>query len=137
MLIGNNLRHIRTSKGLTQKQVADACGVADATIRTYELNKANPKPATVAKIAKALDVPPSALYGIDWVSGIETQNGEAASALCESLMIGKSGIVLPETIDGIRLLAAFDRLNEHGKQEAIRRVNELAFIPEYRKGTEP
>ena len=56
MTIGENIRRIRIEKGMTQKQVAEACGTVDAAIRTYELGKANPKPVTVAKIAKALGV---------------------------------------------------------------------------------
>lgn len=133
MSIGENIRKIRETKGLTQKQVADACGVADATIRTYELGKANPKPVTVSKIAKALGVSPSALYGIDWVPGIEMPDQETASALYQSFLLDKGGALPFEETSKGRLLAIFDKLNESGQQEAIKRLDEMAFISQYQK----
>ena len=85
LAICDNMKAIRRKKGMTQKQVADACGLADSTIRTYELGNANPKPATVAKIAKALGVSAAELYGVDWIPGIGTPDQEASSALYQSL----------------------------------------------------
>ena len=43
MAICDNMKAIRRKKGMTQKQVAEACGLADSTISTYELGNANPK----------------------------------------------------------------------------------------------
>ena len=131
MAICDNMKAIRRKKGMTQKQVAEACGLADSTIRTYELGNANPKPATVAKIAKALGVSAAELYGVDWMPGISvTLDQEANSALYQSLLSG----VDPFPIDNpstARLLVAFDRLNDDGQMEAIRRTEELAQIPAY------
>ena len=88
MAICDNMKAIRRKKGMTQKQVAEACGLADSTIRTYELGNANPKPATVAKIAKALGVSAAELYGVDWMPGISvTLDQEANSALYQSLLV--------------------------------------------------
>ena len=58
MAIGENIRNIRKEKGLTQKQLGERCGIAEANIRKYELGGANPKLETINKIAKALDVEP-------------------------------------------------------------------------------
>ncbi len=63
MTIGQTIREIRKAYGITQKQLADACGIDDATIRKYESGKLNPKPSTIEKIAKGLDVDVNVLLG--------------------------------------------------------------------------
>ncbi|MBD5402224.1 helix-turn-helix transcriptional regulator [bacterium] len=55
-VIGKRMREIRELKGMTQKQVADRCGMVDSAIRRYEAGGANPKAETLCRIAKALDV---------------------------------------------------------------------------------
>ena len=56
MTIGEKIKNIRKEEGLTQKELAAGTGIDDATIRKYESGKLNPKPATLAKIAKGLGV---------------------------------------------------------------------------------
>ena len=129
MAISDNMRAIRIKKGLTQKQVAAACGLADSTVRTYELGNANPKPASVAKLAKALGVSAAELYGVDWMPGIvDVPDQETKSALYQSVLED------PLPIDGpsrTRLLVAFDKLNADGQLEAIKRTEELTQVPVY------
>lgn len=132
MAISDNMRAIRKKKGMTQKQVAEACGLAGSTIRTYELGNANPKPATVAKIARALGVSAAELYGVDWMPGIATPDQEANSALYQSLLSDGDGALPIDDPSKTRLLVAFDRLNADGQLEAIKRTEELAQIPAYR-----
>lgn len=59
MTVGENIRQIRLSKNLTQKQLGELCKpqMADSAIRRYESGRANPKIETVKKIADALKVP--------------------------------------------------------------------------------
>lgn len=130
MAICDNMKTIRQKKGMTQKQVAEACGLADSTIRTYELGNANPKPATVAKIAKALGVSAAELYGVDWIPGIGTSDQETNSALYQSLLADEGALPI-DNPSKKRLLVAFDRLNADGQMEAIKRTEELAQIPAY------
>lgn len=54
MTVGERIRAARKAKGLTQKQLGEACGIAEPTIRRYELGKLNPKYETLQKIAKPL-----------------------------------------------------------------------------------
>ena len=61
MTIGERIREVRTAKGMTQKQVADACGMADSAIRKYESGQITPKYATLQRIAAALSVPVDSL----------------------------------------------------------------------------
>lgn len=126
MTVNENIRRIRLQKGMTQKQVAEACGTVDAVIRAYELGKANPKPATVAKIAKALGVSPAVLYGVQEDGQLLDQ--DTASALYQ---IKSGGVIDAEAADERRLLAAYRKLSPQGKTEAIKRAEELAYIPEF------
>lgn len=56
MTIGNRIRLIRTQKNMTQKEVAERCGMADSAIRKYESGLVSPKLITMQKIANALQV---------------------------------------------------------------------------------
>ena len=56
MTIGEKIRFIRLEKGMTQKQVAEKCGMADSAIRKYESGTQTPKIETLRRIATALDV---------------------------------------------------------------------------------
>lgn len=67
MTVGERIRAARKAKGLTQKALAEACGIAEPTIRRYELGKLNPKYETLEKIARALDTSASELRGIGFL----------------------------------------------------------------------
>lgn len=54
---GEKIREARIQKGITQKELANQCGMYDSQIRKYESGKVRPKIETLQKIAKALDVP--------------------------------------------------------------------------------
>ena len=56
MTVAENIKRIRKDKNLTQKQLGEKCGIAESTIRRYELGLLNPKFETIKKIAIALDV---------------------------------------------------------------------------------
>lgn len=62
--IGERIKEARRQAGLTQKKLGELCGIAEPTIRRYELGKLNPKIETLQKIADALDVPVNELYDI-------------------------------------------------------------------------
>lgn len=61
MTIGENIRRIRKERGLTLRQLGDMLGTTEAYIRAYESGRRNPKPSSLERIAKALDVSPEAL----------------------------------------------------------------------------
>ncbi|WP_296035343.1 helix-turn-helix transcriptional regulator [uncultured Gemmiger sp.] len=62
MTIGEHIRDQRLRQGLTQKELGERAGIAEPTIRRYELGKLNPKIETVEKIAKALGISTLDLY---------------------------------------------------------------------------
>lgn len=53
---GNKLRKIRESKGLLQKEVADALKISTSTIGMYEQNRREPDNDTLKKIANFFEV---------------------------------------------------------------------------------
>ena len=63
MTIGERIRSIRKAQNLTQKQLGELAGIAEPTIRRYELGKLNPKYETIEKIAAALKVSTGSLLG--------------------------------------------------------------------------
>lgn len=69
MTIGELIRHTRKEKGMTQKQVAELCGMADSAIRKYESGSQTPKLKTIQRIAAAL--------GVEWTELVpEEQQGQ-------------------------------------------------------------
>lgn len=56
MSIGQNIKRIRTEKGLTQRQLAEKTGLKDSAIRRYESEKVIPKMPNLRKISDALGV---------------------------------------------------------------------------------
>lgn len=56
MSIGENIKRLRYSQGLTQKGLAEKTGLAEITIKQYESNKRNPKIETLRSIANVLGV---------------------------------------------------------------------------------
>ena len=53
----NRIQKYRKMRGLTQKELAEKCGLATGTIQQYELGKRNPKIEQLQKISSALGVP--------------------------------------------------------------------------------
>lgn len=65
MTIGDRIKKIRKSQGLTQKQLENKTGINQANIRKYESGRQNPKFETLEKIAKALGVSVLSLMDMD------------------------------------------------------------------------
>ena len=63
MTTGERIRNMRKNRKLTQKQLGELCGIAEPTIRRYELGKLNPKYETLERIATALRTSTGALLG--------------------------------------------------------------------------
>lgn len=57
MSAGNRIRAARLAKHMTQKAVGEKCGIAEPTIRRYELGKLKPKKETLERITAAFDLP--------------------------------------------------------------------------------
>jgi len=54
--LGNNLKRIRTKKGITQGDIARSLGVSRGFVSNIENGKTNPTLATIARLANAIRV---------------------------------------------------------------------------------
>lgn len=116
MTLGERIKAARKPIGLTQKQLAEKIGVATGTIQQYELNKRQPRMGQLKKIADVLEVSIAELLGNE------------KGSLAHYLETGDK-----ESAWRRQMNMAFDELSEHGQCEAVKRVKELTYIPEYKK----
>lgn len=122
MDIGNNIKRIRMKKNITQKELgARLGGITQQQIGQWENGNKNPKLETMQKIATALEVSLSDIIGIEEFNKII----ETKSRIKHQI---DNGIIttLPSS-----LLDNYSKLNDTGKREADKRVQELTEIPRY------
>lgn len=138
---------LRTEKGFTQGQLADVLGTSKSTVGMWEMGVRYPSKELYESIADYFNVDMDYLYGRSDIrkkvhydsDGTEYRPYEdsivhtlSVTGLSSSLLdsLAKSNI-RPDA-----LLIAFNKLNDSGKEEAIKRVQELAEITQYKKHTE-
>ncbi len=56
---GLKLRRLRLERGLTARALAESAGIARSSVNRYEAGQAEPKPATIARLARSLRVDPA------------------------------------------------------------------------------
>ena len=121
---GDMIRKYRTEKGLTQKKLGELCGIADSNIRKYESGNQNPKIETLQKIADALDIPVNRLLAGKIITGDELKEKLSGYGLTH---------LVPDTEEERIVLENCKKLNETGKKEAAKRVEELTHLEKYTK----
>lgn len=121
---GDMIRKYRTEKGLTQKKLGELCGIADSNIRKYESGNQNPKIETLQKIADALDIPVNRLLAGKIISRDELKEKLSEYGLTH---------LVPDTEEERTVLGNCKKLNETGKKEAAKRVEELTHLEKYTK----
>ena len=121
---GDMIRKYRTEKGLTQKKLGELCGIADSNIRKYESGNQNPKIETLQKIADALDIPVNRLLAGKFISRDELKEKLSEYGLTH---------LVPDTEEERTVLENCKKLNETGKKEAAKRVEELTHLEKYTK----
>ena len=60
--VGENIKEVRSEKGLSQEELARLCDFSNTTLSSYENNRKTPGLVTIARIAKALGVSIERLY---------------------------------------------------------------------------
>lgn len=128
-LWAENLRSIRKASNLTQEDLSEKSGISRASIIKYENATAEPSMRVFERLAYALDVPYQ-LFFADPRLVRQYLNGSAhefQDRYIEFISFDSAG---SRKYD---LIAAFDKLNEIGQIEAIKRVEELAEIMRYIK----
>jgi hypothetical protein len=112
MNIGENIKKIRKSKGLTQKELADKMGITQQSFAQYERTQNIPKLETLRTIAAALDVSIYDLQGVSWMN----KAAELNRTHKEKTQV---------------LLDHYNKLNDLGQDKAIERVEELTELKKY------
>lgn len=88
--VAERLKFFRIQAGLTQKELGEKAGTSEINIRQYEAGKYTPKPETGKRIADALGVSISDLYGWEERSApIEKKSGEWINYCCSVCGVSK------------------------------------------------
>lgn len=144
---GEGIKRERLKAGLTQKELADKLGIKQATISAFENNKTNIKPLTLKKIADALgckasDITKQLVYRDEQDKGFYFyffDNEEDDICIPEEEMkFGPPEGAAPEWSEDSPMCIVytsipdnFVKLNKAGREEAIKRVEELTYIEKY------
>ena len=83
-VVGKNLKRLRTERGLSLERLAQSSGVSRAMLGQVELGQSAPTINVLWKMAKALDVPFSALIASNQSGGAKVMRAEAAKRLMSS-----------------------------------------------------
>ena len=129
MTIGERIRNARKARTLTQKQLGELAGIAEPTIRRYELGRLKPKFETIVKIADALNESVWELYSNHELDSVTLDQFDESTKKIAYFVREYSNA--EETTQ--RLLEAFRKLNIMGRKIAIERVEELVEIPRYQE----
>lgn len=68
--IGEDIKNLRTSKGLTQQELSRMTGISVNSLSRYERGLRQPTVEAVSKIAKALGIDPFSLFSFDMASNV-------------------------------------------------------------------
>lgn len=124
---GERIKQARKKAHLSQKELGDRLGVTQAMISAYEQGVRKPKLETMQKIATALGISEQELLGYNNSEYVlyKALEGSDPDEQNNSLVI--NGVLVSEK----NLLRQYRELNRIGKAEAIKRVKELKYIPEF------
>ena len=74
MEVGEQIKRIRTSKGLSQKEVIMEAGLDKAQYSRIENGKTDPSVSTLAKIAKSLGISLADLFALDDLKEVQSHD---------------------------------------------------------------
>jgi len=115
MEVKDIIKKRREELGLTYEQLGDMVGVGKSTVRKWEIGMIeNMKRSNIAALAKALDISPMLLMGLEVEENKQVKDYELSK-------------------DKLSLIKKYDELNDIGKKEAVKRVEELTYIDRYKE----
>ncbi len=134
MTIGERIREIRKSRGLTQKELGERLGLSYQSIAQWENDLRKPKSETILKIASALGVRYEDIVGLEtFESGAEFDKrwNEITRELRKS---GNKTLKVIHTTDPRKFInRALDKMTEEGQAQVAQRAAEVLEVPRYRK----
>ena len=87
MSIGQRIRAVRTLRGLSSRELAQAAGVSRGLISQIELDRANPSIDTLRRIATSLDSPIASFFDEGQTNGVVVRRNER-----KTLNVPRSGL---------------------------------------------
>lgn len=125
MTFGESLKELRTSRGLSQRELGKRLGVSQQTIAQYERASFIPKAQTIQRLADALEISPDEF----WIktSGYPERDAAAIKELNE--LSSDDYFSLNEA----KIIPLIKSLNDKGLSRAHNYLVDLTKIPEYRK----
>ncbi|MGG7213494.1 helix-turn-helix domain-containing protein [Clostridium nigeriense] len=136
--IGDRIKNRRKELKFTLQEIADRVGVASSTIQRYESGRISQlKLPVLESIAKAINVNPVWLMKEDAPMGtgisdsdfLKNYHLEIEKRTIHTTINLKDFKITPTKEN--ELLDNFNKLNNVGKDEAIKRIKELTFINDY------
>lgn len=147
MTTGQRIKEARKKAGLTQKELGAKLGVAYQTLAQWENDLRNPKQETIQRIANALDCD---FYWLLWGENLSIEDRQALNVMrvfgtndyhiqkaaklavyyaeCEHKSRGYSFGKTEE-----ELIKSFSELNDDGQREAVKRVEYLTEVKEFKR----
>src|SRR5438067_7557494 len=95
-IVGDNVRALRVSRGMSQSQLADGIGITFQQVQKYEKGANRISAGRLYRIARLFDVPIKSLY-----DGLEGVSGK-----------GSSPMKLITRRDAAKLMEAFSQITE-------------------------
>lgn len=127
MSIGDNIKKLRIEKKITQKRLSELTGISEVMISQYERGIRTPKNKNLLKLASILDCSGSKILGEELPFNLVDPNEELNNYNTPFKTLSNIELDLYEN----KLLGDYRLLNETGKKEAIKRVEELTEINKY------
>ena len=123
-----NIKKARKKKKLKQKELAEMIGYTESSISKYEQGLIQIPNTVIELLAKALDVSPIDLLGVDEWEEQFNPDGKLSkeSNLYDSIqeVFGK---------EATELLEQFSKLNEIGRQKAVSDLADMTEVSKYKK----
>lgn len=119
MSISDNIKRIREEHKLTQEEFGKVAGVTDKAVSTWELGIKAPRMGTVQKISEYFNIPKSAI--LDDIAKEDTNRKTAPRTAPATYLAPLEQ----------ELINDFRKLTDHGKEEAVKRVKEMAKMSAY------
>lgn len=118
MGLQEKIKSLRSNKGISQKKLADAIGVAQSSINYWEKGQRTPSVAAAQKLADYFNVTLDELYEYDKTF---------------SKMIGEE---INKIDDDEPILYELHKLNQNGYNKVLQYTTDMGKIPEYQANIE-
>ena len=132
--IGERIKRIRESKGMSQKDLASKCGIIYQTIGKYERGVLNPKITTIIDIANALEVQVDDILDLKSARNLKRNmilNPRDMEVIKYHEKIELDSDDEDTFCNHVSVLLRF--LNKDGKQKVIEYIRDMLQIDEYLK----